>query len=264
MSDTYHEYAWLYDAAFSWDVREEVLWLLDRFGPDATSVLEPACGSGRLLAGLARTGLCVAGFDRSSDMLERARARFSEAGLPAPQLLVGDLLACGSLTMGGPFDGAVMPLGTFGYLPTDEDALCHLEGMSRQLRSGARYLVQFEVHTLAAYTPRAPGPTCQWDTPTPRGTLRCTVSGRDWDPQTRMATEISRYEILDGPEAGFVHEDEHHMRVWDWASWEAAIHASPFRQTASYDGNSRAREALPLGSDLEDRALLWHELTLRA
>ena len=38
-------------------------------------ILEPACGTGRLLEGLARRGLTVVGFDSSPEMLTRAHAR---------------------------------------------------------------------------------------------------------------------------------------------------------------------------------------------
>ena len=53
----YNDHAELYDLAFAWDVGDEVEWLMERFGPTVRSVLEPACGSGRLFPELARRGL---------------------------------------------------------------------------------------------------------------------------------------------------------------------------------------------------------------
>jgi len=262
MTENYYEFAWLYDAAFSWDVTDEVRWLIERLAGPA-SVLEPACGSGRMLEGFARAGVAANGLDRSPVMLRRARERFARGGLPEPHLAVGELTSC-DIAFAGPFDAAVMPIGTFGYLATNDDASAHLAGMARLLRPGARYLVQFDLETLATFQPRLPGPTSCWDTPHERGTIRCTVSGRDWNPATCMTTEIARFEILDGPEAGFCHESEHPMRVWDWAAWSALVAASPFEQTAAYDGNDRARSELERGPALEGRPLLWHELTLPA
>ncbi len=262
MTTSYDDHPWLYDAAFSWDVTDEVVWLRERFGPGARSVLEPACGSGRMLAGLARAGLDVAGFDRSASMLARARARFDEDGLPPPLLLDGELSACGGLEFGRAFDAAVIPLGTFGYLTEDAAAAAHLEGVARHLRSGSKYLIQYELNDLGTFTPREPGPTCQWEMPRPQGSVRCTVFGRDWDATTGVTTEIQRYEVLDGPDAGLVRESEHRLGVRGWEGWRALIDASPFTQTAAYDGNARDRAALPVGAALEDRLLVWQELTL--
>ena len=58
-----------------------------------------------------------------------------------------------------------------------------------------------------------------------------------------------------------VHEDDdHRIRVWDWAAWRALIEASPFRQTAAYDGSTKERAALPVDAGLQGRLLVWHEL----
>lgn len=260
--EIYDEFAWLYDAAFSWDVAEEVDWLLDRLGPGVDAVLEPACGSGRMLEALVRRGVRVAGFDRSRAMLERARARFGEAGLAPPLLAEADLAGCQGLELAPAFGGAVLPVGTFAYLPSERQALAHLRGMAGLLAAGARYLVQLELRTLEDFQLRPIGPTTCWDTPHPRGTVRCAVFGRAFDPVSRIETEVSRFEILDGPDAGLVHESEHRMRVWDWETWAGLIAASAFRQVAAWDGNARDRPPLELGPGLEGRPLVWHELLL--
>ncbi len=48
----YSDDAELYDIAFDWDLSAEVDWLVERLGRPR-SVLEPGCGSGRMLAALA-------------------------------------------------------------------------------------------------------------------------------------------------------------------------------------------------------------------
>jgi len=259
----YGEHAWLYDAAFSWDVGPEAAWLHGRLGPAATSLLEPACGSGRVLVALARRGLRVAGFDASPLMLERAATRFADDGLEQPRLVVADLADCGDLDLGGPFDGAVLPVGTLGYLLTDDAARRHLAGVARHLRPGAKYLVQEQLVDLARHGPAPPGPTSRWDTPSARGTVRCCVSTRSWDARTRREGVVARYEVLDGPEAGTVVEEEQAMRAWDWASWSALVEASPFRQVAAWDGNADGWPPIACGPALEGRPLAWHELERR-
>ena len=49
-------------------------------------VLEPACGSGRLVEAMARRGWRVTGFDLSPAMLDYARARLTRAGVSARAL----------------------------------------------------------------------------------------------------------------------------------------------------------------------------------
>src|SRR5438067_530685 len=56
MTRLYTDDAELYDILFDWDVEEEVDWLFERLGRPA-SVLEPGCGSGRMLESFARRGV---------------------------------------------------------------------------------------------------------------------------------------------------------------------------------------------------------------
>jgi SAM-dependent methyltransferase len=263
VGDIYGTDAWAYDVAFSWDLTEEAEWLHARLGRGIRSVLEPACGSGRMLAALARRGLTVAGLDASPAMLARARARFREGGLAEPRLVPGDMADFADAEIGGPQDGAMLPVGSFGYLTTPEAAATHLESVGGHVRPGARYLVQLELVDLSSFHLREPGPTCRWDTPHERGTVRCSVFGRAWDAATRLETVVTRFEILDGPEAGTVVEEELPMRAWDWRSWSALIDASPFRQVAAWDGNAAGRPPLAPGPALEGALLTWHELERR-
>ncbi len=119
MNRLYEDRAWLYDAAFSWDIEDEVTWLLERFGGSSKRILEPGCGSGRLMAALSRRGVEVTGVDRSQTMLDRARRRMEALGLSAPRLERGDMAA---FELGTRFDGAVLPINTFGYIRTYDEA----------------------------------------------------------------------------------------------------------------------------------------------
>ena len=65
MTDLYERHADLYALAFDWDIEGEVDWLLGRLGPDCRSVLEPGCGSDRVLEALVRRDVEVVGIDRS-------------------------------------------------------------------------------------------------------------------------------------------------------------------------------------------------------
>ena len=63
---------------------DDEVWLLDclarRHGNGGKTALEPACGSGRYLAGLLRRGWRVSGYDLSPNMVKYARARLARWG----------------------------------------------------------------------------------------------------------------------------------------------------------------------------------------
>lgn len=256
----YASQARLYDLAFSWDVEGEVDWLLGRFGPAAGSVLEPACGSGRLFPGFARRGVAAAGVDLSPDMLAQARARMRDAGFEPPRLALADMR---EFDLGVRFDGAFCPINSLGYLATDDDLARHLAAVARHLGPGARYLVQLGLRDPHDLAPLVVDSTSQWDVATPQGVLRTTWRSGPFDARTRIETQISRFEWLTGPAAGSASEFEHRIRVRSWDDWNDVVAASPFRQAAAWDGDRAERPALAVGTGLEGKLLAWHELVVR-
>jgi SAM-dependent methyltransferase len=85
-------------------------------------VLELACGSGRLLAPLARAGFEVTGVDSSAPMLERAHARLATDGLEAA--LVQQRLQ--ALEVDGRFRTIIIGLDSFGLLIRQDEQLAAL------------------------------------------------------------------------------------------------------------------------------------------
>lgn len=256
MQRLYDEQAWVYDAAFGEADEGEIDWLLERLG-HPKRVLEPACGSGRLLGALARRGIEVAGLDGSAPMLARARERFRAAGLPEPSLVRADMA---DFRLAQRFDAAVCPINSLGYLQRIEQAAGHLRCVAGHLASGGRYLVQLDLRRL---DDRGPGNPVRWESRTPLGTLRCTWTGGPLDPETGLETQVSRFEFTDGPRAGEAYEDTHPMRRWNWAAWRKLVEGSPFGQVAAWAGDDKTRPPLAIGPGLEGHWLTWHELVLK-
>lgn len=243
MTRLYTEDVELYDIAFTWDLTDEVDWLLERFGPECRMVLEPGSGTGRMLEALARRGLEVVGIDSSPAMVEYAGLRATDA-----EIIEADMT---DFALGRTFDGAVCPINTLSHLtPAQLDR--HLDCMTRHLESGARYLVQVG----AFASPELPPPN---DWTAERGDVALAVT---WEPVERdleggREEHRSRIEITAGPRSGDVIEETHVMTAWTPASWQAAIAASPFTEVATYDGGVRAR---PRVGPEHEGGLLWHEL----
>jgi len=104
-------------------------------------VLEPACGSGRLMVEMARRGWTVTGFDLSRPMLDYARGRLAEEGLKG-RLVEADM---SDFSLRGKFDLAHCLVSTFKYLASEEAASAHLAGVARALAPGGVYVLGFHL-----------------------------------------------------------------------------------------------------------------------
>jgi SAM-dependent methyltransferase len=137
----------LYDVVFDVGTREEADFLeacAARYGTSGGKrALEPACGSGRLVAELARRGWDVRGFDRNAHMLEFARKRLAGSGLRA-ELARGDMAR---FTVRRRVDLSHCLVSTFKYLLDEESAHAHLECVAQALLPGGIYVLGLHLTT---------------------------------------------------------------------------------------------------------------------
>jgi SAM-dependent methyltransferase len=240
----YGDDALLYDIAFDWDVTEEVAWLLERLDRPA-SVLEPGCGSGRMLEAFADRGVDVAGIDLSEPMLDLARERLGGRG----SVVRADMA---DFDLGRTFDGAVCPINTLLHLSPD-GLVRHLDCMARHT---ARYLVQVGLVDPASYDQFAGS---HWEAEREGTKLKIDWADEELDFERGRSRQRSRIEVLAGPQAGYVLEEIHDMTAWTPETWHAAIDASPFEEVATYDGGV-ARDRWPEVDREATGGLLWHDL----
>lgn len=241
----------LYDIAFGWDISEEVEWLLARLGSGCRKILEPGCGSGRVLEELGRRGLSVVGLDRSRAMVEAAKARLAAAAVEA-EVVVSDITL---FELEDSFDGAVCPINTLAHLEPSELAR-HLDCMARHLAPGARYLVQLALRDPD--DPEAALGSSTWEASRGETQLRITWAVEHVNLTRGRERHRSRIEVLEGARKGEVLEEEHLMTTWTAAWWRRAVEASAFSQAGAYDGERPQRPPVELGPG----RLLWHELVL--
>src|SRR5262245_56541773 len=148
----WYETPLLYDIVFEEDTAKEGLFLeqaFERFGRVASRreprrVLEPACGSGRLVAEMARRGWAPTGFDLSAPMLDFARARLGRERLEATLATA----RMEQFRFAGKFELAHCLVSTFKYLLDEEGARSHLRAVAAALRPGGIYVLGFH---LTAY-----------------------------------------------------------------------------------------------------------------
>jgi len=151
MGGAYKDFDWYrtplyYDIIFDADTDKEVRFIEALYQRHIGSkgrkrILEPACGSGRLLAPLAQRGYKVTGFDLSPSMIAFARKRLTQAGAK------GGLSVQSMQYFRYPhrFDLAYCFVSTFKYLLTEQDARAHLESVATHLRPGGVYLLGFHL-----------------------------------------------------------------------------------------------------------------------
>ena len=140
-----------YDAIYDVDTDLEAAFLEAAHESHATPgrgrrVLEPACGSGRLLAAMAERGWRVRGFDLGGAMVRYSRERLRSAGLAGT--VVQDDMA--TFETPGAFDLAHCLVSTFKYLLSERDSRSHLRAVARALRPGGIYLLGLHLSRYGA------------------------------------------------------------------------------------------------------------------
>lgn len=101
------------------------------------NLLEPACGSGRLVAEMAARGYHVTGLDLNAKALAYARRRLARRKLRG-ELHQADMT---DFDLPRPVDAAFCMVNSFRHLLTESAARSHLAAVARNLRPGGIYIL---------------------------------------------------------------------------------------------------------------------------
>ena len=101
------------------------------------TLLEPGCGSGRLVVEMADRGYQVTGFDLSELSLRYVQQRLTRKKLSA-ELLTADM---SSFSLGKQFDAAFNTFNTFRHLTDEKSAKAHLKHIADHLRPGGVFIL---------------------------------------------------------------------------------------------------------------------------
>jgi SAM-dependent methyltransferase len=111
---------------------------------DACHVLEPACGSGRLITELAFRGYQVTGFDLNESALRYLRQRLMRRRLRADTFAA----ELSDFQLHRSADAAYCLINTFRHLLTEQAAYAHLECIAGSLRPGGIYMLGIDLLPL--------------------------------------------------------------------------------------------------------------------
>jgi len=149
-------------------------------------LLEPACGSGRLVVEMASRGYRVTGLDLSRTALDYLRSKLKRRGLRA-RLLRADMA---DFRLPCRFDAAYNTFDGFRHLLDQQQARSHLKCIADCLRPGGIYILGF--HLL----PPDASPHCIERWTERRGRLRVTVTLRVLGTNRRLRREQIRISLL--------------------------------------------------------------------
>jgi SAM-dependent methyltransferase len=147
---SWYDYPEYYDIAFRSESRPEADFIeaacrkYCRF--KVLRLLEPACGTGRLIAELAARGYRMTGLDLSRPSLDYLRRRLARRRLNA-SILEGDMA---DFRLPRLVDAVYCTFDGFRHLLTEQAARRHLECVSNSLRPGGIYILGFHLLPLDA------------------------------------------------------------------------------------------------------------------
>ncbi len=130
-----------YDLVFGTDCAAEIQFIeacaAEYVTRSTKRMLEPACGTGRLLLRLAQKGYQLGGLDLNTKAVEFCNARLVKNGFK-PLAWVADM---SNFTVKKPYDVSFNTINSFRHLSTEKAAEDHLRCMAQAIRPGGIYLL---------------------------------------------------------------------------------------------------------------------------
>jgi SAM-dependent methyltransferase len=204
----WYDYPRYYDIAFQSDTRRESDFIESaarKYCPfRVRRLLEPACGSGRLVAELAARGYHLTAFDLNCRPLDFLQRRLARRGLRA-RTFQADMA---DFRLARPVDAAYCPVNTFRHLLTEQAARSHLECVAESLRPGGIYVLGLHLLPLDA------DPECIERWTEHQGQTQVTVTLRVLATDRRRRIEDLRASVLvrrGAKELRFRHEFQFRM-----------------------------------------------------
>ncbi len=247
---SWYDYPQYFDMVFRDETAAEVKYFeqaFDRFaGGIVRRVLEPGCGSGRLVAAMAARGYEVTGLDLSEPMLAYLDRRLRRRGLSG-ELVCGDMT---SMCFDREFDAVFCTFNTFRHLTAEEDAIAHLRSVADNLRRGGIYILGFHLIPMDA----DPECTERWTACHGGTKVNVTLKVIDFDRKTRQ--EMLRVSVKAEKRSGKIERirSEFPLRIYTPSQAKKLLHkvADVFDVVGIYDFDYDIDEPREFDNDLTD------------
>ena len=211
-------------------------------------LLEPGCGSGRLVVELAARGHRLTGFDLREEPLVYLRSRLRRRRLEADVFRAG-LERFGTRRR---FDAAYCFCNTFRHLSTETEAARHLELVRDHLRVGGIYLLGLHV-----FPPDTDLYDCERWSESYRGT-KVTVTFRVLEAEPAQRRERIRVNLLArGPRGLFRVRSDFPLRTYDAKQLRRLLARVPgLELCAVHDFDYRIDQPRELDDQISDTVLV--------
>lgn len=254
---SWYDYPQYYDIAFRDETRPEADFIetaCRKYCPfRVRSLLEPACGTGRLTVELAARGYRMTGLDLSKPSLDYLRRRLSRRGLRAT-VLEADMA---DFRLSKPVDAAFSTFDGFRHLLTEASARRHLECVAKSLRPGGIYILGF--HLL----PPDASEECTERWTQREGRTQVTVTLRVLATDRRRRLETLRISLLARSGQREVRlRDEFQFRMYTAAQFRRTLTSVPALELCDvYDFWYEIDEPLKLNNEISDTVFVLRKRT---
>lgn len=209
LAGTIYDYPKYYDLIFGSDCQAEMHFLQASFPIFADRkikrLLEPACGTGRLMIRFAKLGYAVTGMDLNAKAIDFCNQRLERNHFKCTAF-VGDMC---DFTLKKPADAAFNTINSFRHLESGAQAQAHLAAMADAIAPGGLYVLGLHLTPLTGATVEEESWTAS------RGQLTVTTDMWlvDRDLSKRYETYKMKYQVST-PSKNEVLEDQFNFRTY--------------------------------------------------
>ena len=246
-----------YDLSFSHEMEDEVSFIraiLEKyFGPHKVKILEPACGTGRLLFPLSTSNIDYTGFDINTNSIEFLKNKIERMGISA-RTFVSDMTDF--KVTGSKFDCAICTVDTFRHLMTETEALAHFICMAKHLKKNGLYILGLHLLPAQGYSEKV----IPWETSSGGQKLFTSISVLNVDRKKRIETLKILFRSKRGKNIK-KHRSIYYLRTYTYRQFFNLLKkAACFDIIEAYDYSYDIDHPILLNSQTEDAVLVLRKV----
>jgi SAM-dependent methyltransferase len=248
VQDNIYDYPVYYDLVFGSDWTAETKFLESVFEKHVKGktkrVLEPACGTGRLLFRMLKRGYNAAGLDLNEKAIAYCNDRLKKHGFKETAWVAN---MC-DFTVDKPFDAAFNTINSFRHLNTEKAAVEHFRAMANAIRPGGIYALGFHL------TPLEGTQTDNESWSARRGNLQINTQmwPRDKDRKARIERYNLRFDVY-RPTGSIRIDDCLVLRSYTWKQFATMLKKVPeWKIEETYDFGYDIQEPIEIDAETED------------